>query len=699
MNRTIIFISSLILGGCFLSSCGQSPDNSPKSEWVYHDLKGKLVYKKDARGNRIMDFSHAGYMGGGVALPDVPVKATVHPPADPQADCTELIQEAIDRVSAMPQDEKGFRGAVLLMPGKYACAKTITISADGVVLRGSGKTENGSIIYMSGTTNYTAIVISAARRGRQQQTEENTGRGISVKITNKFIHAGSISFSVADASGFKAGDRVMIQKPVTEKWIELMQMHNLVRYGEPQTWIRAGSLLTTERHIESIKGNIITLDVPLVDSYDPDYTNDNITMSLANDVKWLRQAGLENLRIESPLQAVGHGGALYSAVRLNGEDCWLRDVDVLETMNSVGFGGRRITAQRVNVVRKALHRGASKPAEFAPNAGQLLLDQCSVDADNVWFAAVGGGQTGPIVFLNCRFTGNGVIEGHQRWSTGMLLDNCILPEGGIDLRNRGVAGSGHGWTIGWSVAWNCIAKKITIQNPPGSTNWSIGSIGERMQIPRNLDSEPLLPEGIFDSHGTHVAPRSLYLAQLKERLGSQALKAVGYAPGSPAALEMEKPTIPAFRSRPPTPVDAEFGKNLVFLLGVDASSMRQSDTDDPNKYSADHVVDGNPATYWTPGESSRPASNRPPNANFEINTTPPLTINALTISEPDGITNVRAYKIEGVVDNEYKLLAEGATIGERKTHTFPKVTVWKIRLTILQSDGLPAISELSAHCK
>ena len=236
---------------------------------------------------------------------------------------------------------------------------------------------------------------------------------------------------------------------------------------------------------------------------------------------------MENLRIESPPQAVNHTAALYYAVRVIGEDCWLRDLDLIETMESVGFGGHRITAQRVAVVRKALHEGESKPAEFAPNAGQVLLDQCSVEGDNIWFVAVGSGQTGPIVFLNCRFKGNGRIEGHQRWSTGVLLDNCIAPDGGIDFKNRGSMGSGHGWGTAWCVAWNCEAGDYVNQMPPGTCNWVIGSKGKRTQLPRPW-SGPNLPEGIFDSHGVNVVPQSLYLAQLKERLGPEALENIGY---------------------------------------------------------------------------------------------------------------------------------------------------------------------------
>ena len=525
--KKYIIILAFIFGGFFLPSCGvTATDHLPKSEWIYPNAKGKLVYKKDDRGNRIMDFSHAGYKGGGVALPDVPVKITVFPPVDPQTDCTALIQNAIDQVSVMPQDSEGFRGAVLLMPGIYPCSKMITISTDGVVLRGSGKTENGTVITMSGE-KHTAVVLSGRNRQRAGNRLGSAVEGEkSVKITEKFIPAGSIKFTVADASGFKAGDRVEIRKPVTEKWIEYMQMHDLVRDGDPQTWIRPGTLLIAERHIALIKGKTVTLDVPLADSYDADFTNDDITMRLANDVEWLRQAGLENLRIESPSQEVNHTVALYYAVRVIGEDCWLRDLDLMETMESVGFGGHRITAQRVAVIRKALHQGSSKPAEFAPNAGQLLLDRCSVEGDNIWFVAVGAGQTGPIVFLNCHFKGNGRIEGHQRWSTGVLLDNCTVPEGGIDFKNRGSMGSGHGWGTAWCVAWNCEAGSYVNQIPPGTYNWVIGSKGKSTPLPRPW-SGPNLPEGIFDSHDVNVVPQSLYLAQLKERLGDGALKNIG----------------------------------------------------------------------------------------------------------------------------------------------------------------------------
>jgi hypothetical protein len=89
-------------------------------------------------------------------------------------------------------------------------------------------------------------------------------------------------------------------------------------------------------------------------------------------------------------------------------------------------------------------------------------------------------------------------------------------------------GSGHGWTIGWSVAWNCVADRFLVQQPPGALNWAIGCRGDRKQRAQPFAREPLLPEGVYDAHGTPVAPASLYLSQLRERLGAAAVKNLGY---------------------------------------------------------------------------------------------------------------------------------------------------------------------------
>ncbi|MBW8864905.1 MAG: discoidin domain-containing protein [Verrucomicrobia bacterium] len=655
---------------------------SNKSEWVYPGPDRKLVYKTTPTGDHIMDFSTAGYMGGGVAIPAVPVAKTVKPSG--AADETAAIQAAIDEVAALPL-QNGFRGAVLLAPGTFICSNTIVIPASGIVLRGSGSGAGGSIIQMIGGRHVAIATRGGAGGGRGRRADETSPDTNSVRtlIMDSYVPSGTISFTVTAAKGFAVGDVIEIRRPVTEAWVRFMGMDNLTRNGKPQTWIRAGGAIPIERRIAAISGNKITLDVPLSDSFDSEYLNPPGTAVVKiNPPARLTQVAVENLHIVSPPQAVNHTQELYTAMRLNGEDCWVRDVVIDETMNSVSLGGRRITLRNVTVNRVALHQGASKPAEFAPNGDQILLDRCAVNADNVWFAATGNGHSGPIVFLNCHFTGNGHIEGHMRWTTGMLLDNCALPGGGIDFKNRGAMGSGHGWGMGWAVAWNCVAKSYVVQQPPGAMNWAIGCIGQSVLMSRPFDSSPLLPVGTFDSPGKSVTPQSLYLTQLNERLGPSALKNIGYAsPEIPPATKSV-----ALPHAAQTHVDKVLGWDFAFDQPVNASNVRGGQ----REFAGGMAVDGDDNTCWATDDGAP--------ATLELDMDGPTEINALALAEATGLTGrVQEYKVEAQVDSDWKLLAQGTSIGARKVDHFPKATVWKVRLTISKAQPYPAISQFGLY--
>src|SRR5512137_2028054 len=109
---SLIFSMSGIFAG--------AQDLLPTTTLVYPGTDGKLVYVADSLGNKIPDFSNAGYKGGGVAIPYVPNKITVWPVL---GDNSVNIQAAIDKVSALPLDASGFRGAVLLKMGYYRLEK------------------------------------------------------------------------------------------------------------------------------------------------------------------------------------------------------------------------------------------------------------------------------------------------------------------------------------------------------------------------------------------------------------------------------------------------------------------------------------------------------------------------------------------------------------------------------------------------
>ena len=101
---------SLVLG-CWSLELSHAAAQSP-SAIISTRADGQLTYETDAHGNRIPDFSTAGYAANERAIPTAPIQVVVEPKP---GDSTARIQAAIDYVSALPLDTSGLRGAVLLL--------------------------------------------------------------------------------------------------------------------------------------------------------------------------------------------------------------------------------------------------------------------------------------------------------------------------------------------------------------------------------------------------------------------------------------------------------------------------------------------------------------------------------------------------------------------------------------------------------
>jgi hypothetical protein len=516
MKTLNIILSSLILiGGLEL----RSEAAAPQSQWVFIGSNGKLVYKTLERGDKILDFSSAGYMGGGVTIPVVQATTTIMPTGK---DDTDAIQNAIDALSKQTP-VNGFRGAIVLGPGIFICTKTLNINASGIVLRGSGSGKNGTTIKMDGPPH---LCISIRGGDLSRATGNPT------PIAETYLPSGTNSFHIKNPTDFKAGDEIMIKHPVTQPWVKFMLMDDLVRDGRKETWLSVPSEITCERLIKTISGNLVTIDIPMTDSYDAKYLDPpGCSIVKCENSGRISQVGVEDLRIISLPQEVEITQKHNGGIHISGVcDSWIRNVAIDDTVGSVSVGSqcRRITVEDVCINHSVATKGAAKPADFAVSGSQILINRCASSGNNLFYFVTQARVAGPNVLLNCVFHGNGSVQPHQRWATGLLVDGCQVPESGIEFSNRGEMGSGHGWTIGWAVAWNCVAKRFIIQEPPGSTNWAIGCKGARETAPRPFGKGALLPEGIFDSHGTPVVPASLYLAQLRERLGTQAVKNIGY---------------------------------------------------------------------------------------------------------------------------------------------------------------------------
>jgi len=538
----------LVLIVFFFAAVAPASANT-NSIWVYYTngTSGPLTYKPlptnpdnngDDGQDQIMDFSGAGYGGGGVTLPisTAPVEANVSPSGDTSGKTdTSNIQKAIKNVSALGLSN-GFRGEVLLAAGCYYINAGLTIQASGVVLRGAGDStcaDGGSQITMvavaAGGTPYPFLAISGSG------TPEAVGD--SRAITDQYVPAGALTVHVTNASTyFAAGDTVLIKRPVTADWVTFMGMNDV-----GATWLSPGSTLNEDRTIQSVSGNTITLDVPVSDSIDSIVLGQSASVLQYSYTGRISNVGLEYVRVIAP--AINNGGLgdvvndpSYQLVTMQAViDSWVHDVIAQDTLESIEIGtqtnpnAKRITVSDVDISHTVTQSGTGALFEELSVWGtQVLFDTIKSTADNQFFFSTESATQGPNVLRNSTFNGNISIEPHQRWATGLLVENTTITgdsdgPGYIDLRDRGTDGPGQGWTIGWGVVWNSTLYSsgayYVIQAPPGSENWCIGCIGTQdLQVPPGGSGDA--PQGEIDSSGSYITNMpggSLYQAQLNAR--------------------------------------------------------------------------------------------------------------------------------------------------------------------------------------
>ncbi|WP_144027868.1 Ig-like domain-containing protein [Paenibacillus sp. 32352] len=498
-----------------------------QSQLAFIGKDGKLVYVPDYKGNKLLDYSNAGYMGGGVQLPDVPVRVTLTPQAE--GDDTARIQAAIDEVSLLAPSPEGFRGAVLLSKGTYRVGSKLYIRAGGVVLRGEGQGTDGTILYATGTEQRDILEIGGTS-GPVVSSTIKTG------ITDLYVPVGARSFRVADPGLFKAGDTVMVRRKGNDRWIHELLMDQITdrpgTTGSTQQW---GPFdLNFDRVITQVDGNVITVDAPLANSIELRWGGGELLAY--NDSARIQQVGVENMRVDvnfDPSVIKSNGGVNYYADDNHPEtfiafksvkNAWVRDITALHLGYAMVYTGRDTkwtTTQDSTVLEMAstLDGGRRYPLLYE---GQLGLTQ-RVNVDTARHSYIVGSRVpGPNVFLDgVATTQFATSEPHHRWSVGGLFDNI---DANIAIQDRGWLGSGHGWAGANWVAWNTKGG-LALQNPPTAQNYAIGFTGKvnKPYLPNKDDLRPR-EGGYWESLGTNVYPRSLYLQQLEDRSGSEAVR-------------------------------------------------------------------------------------------------------------------------------------------------------------------------------
>ena len=498
--HTLFFeIGKFAIWFCFLSGIGlvhaqvQPPLSLSK--------EGKLVYAADSMGNHIPDFSHAGYAGGNVAIPKIASKIFV--PVQ-NGDATAKIQAAIDYVAKLPLDKNGFRGAVQLGVGEYKVSGSLKIQHSGIILRGAGFGNDGTTILGTGFTRETLLQIHG---------ENNVQLTDSTAIIDQYTPVGSLKITLNPTSVFKVGDRIQITRPATAEWINALGTDHFGGGITSLGWKPGQREIYWDRMITEIEDGVITLDAPLTTALDHRFGGGYV-----QKINWpgeIQHVGVEGLRLMSTydknnLKDEDHR---WMAITLaNISNGWVRQVEFHHFAGSAVYAlssASKVTVEDCISLDPISEIAGQRRRTFFTNGQQILFQRCYSENGYHDFA-VGFMAAGPNAFVQCQAIGSLDFSGAvDSWASGVLFDVVQIEDNALSFKNRGQDGQGAGWSAANSVFWQSTASLIENFQPPTAQNWAFGTWSQ------------FQGNGYWDQSNEHIKPRSLYYAQLEERLGPE----------------------------------------------------------------------------------------------------------------------------------------------------------------------------------
>ena len=497
MNRIMKSISA---GVAVMSMAAMSYGAAaPRKMWWVEQQQGRLVYQQDEQGNRVPDFSHCGYMGGDVAIPNAAVKVVVTPV---KGDATARLQAAIDYVTSLPVDEKGVKGAVLLKKGTYEVGSQLVISGSGVVLRGEGM--DATTIVATGFDRRMLIRILG---------KADISRDMPVDITDACVPVGTYTFSIADANSLKVGDTVMISRLSTRSWLAEMNDEKQ-RTKQTQFWRPGSRDIVWDRVVRKIEGNKITIDAPITTAIESRFGGATVAK-----YAWpgrISHIGIENLSLDTtfdPANRVDEAHAWVGITMENAENAWVRQVAFKHFSGGavqIWETCKQVTVEDCKSAEPISENGGFRRHTFLTGGQMTLFLRCWSEKGRhdftTWYCAAG-----PNAFVWCEASQAMEDSGPMfSWAGGVLFDNVKVDGARLSLGNRYGKNAGVGWAAANCLLWNCTASEIHIWNPPTARNWATGCWGR------------FAGDGEWGSVDDYVSPQGFYQQQLSERVGRDA---------------------------------------------------------------------------------------------------------------------------------------------------------------------------------
>lgn len=541
---------------------------------------GRLVSHADPGGSLPPDFSHAGFGGGGAALP-FPPELVVLGPAD--GDDGPRIQAAIDLVSKTPAEATGPRGAVRLLPGVYQISGRLRIH-DGVALRGSGNGEEGTVLHATGTDRRTLIELGGPSLPPPF--------GDPVELIDPRVPVGSTRITLATADALAPGDSITIRRPSTAAWITSLGMDDSP--GRTGLSWKPGTLdVTWNRTVRKVDGSVITLDAPLTLALDKNEGN-AVIQRRKPDAR-ASFCGVEHLRCVSQVDSANplDEQHAWNAIDIGAvRDAWVADVTAEHFAGSavlVTGPATRVTVQDCLSLAPVSELAGFRRMAFHSRGEQVLFLRCESRQGRADFST-GCLAAGPTVFLDCTASESTGASGPLgSWASGVLFDGVRIDGGTLRLDNLETSRHGIGWAAANSILWNSSADRIICRSPRAAPNRAVGVWGQ------------LVGDGRWSETHRFVRPRSLYQAQLTARLGPGACDALKPRRYPTAAGEVTAIEVPALSAPPDRgPLEVVDG-----ILTIDGRSLAGSSVETAwwrGRVEPDRAAANGPAiTRFAPG--------------------------------------------------------------------------------------------------
>jgi len=419
-------------------------------------------------------------------------------------------------------------------------------------LRGEGMSDIGTILF--GKTPKDKPVQGLGRGGRQALINISGDAGVKPQedtkqaITDNYVPVGATSFTVASGKAFKKGDKVLVRRIGNDAWIKELGL-DTATVGKNR-WQPFN--INYDRTIIDIKGNTVTIDAPVFCAIENRWGGGEL---LKNSDERIEQVGVENLRgvseYDPSVRQKNYGNMdrdkldpkyqyqgdeyfsdenhYFNFINIsNAKNVWVRNITALHFGSSViqsNAGTKWITVQDCESWEPVSIRMGGRRFTYQMNGQFCLVQRCFSQKGRHSFVLQGQEASGN-VYLDCKAVNPySTSEPHNHWVNGVLYDNIKAP----------LTARYWDFIIGWAganiVFWNCEGDFL-IQKPPTAQNYSFGHVGLNAVIFNAGLQDLTKPNGHVESMDAHVIPRSLYLTQLKERLGENAVKNIARSAAS-----------------------------------------------------------------------------------------------------------------------------------------------------------------------